>query len=115
MDLKDIYIHDSEILSVIENTQADYLDFIISFPIDWERNIFQKKILRFHDYLNYTIKEIPFATQPQILSFSNYEEIEYGIGEGRNRIEIKRKKVTLETNAGSRTLEFNKVELLDFI
>ncbi len=58
-------------------------------------------------------REIPFASRPQILDFKDYGEINYSVGEGRNKIDIKRRKMELLTNAGSRILEFEKLELID--
>jgi hypothetical protein len=113
--IKDILnLHDSEILNVIEDTQNDTIDFILDYPVDWDKNIFTKKTLRFYDFLNYSVKEIPFATRPQILDFNDFGEIKYSIGEGRNKIDIVRQKIELITNAGSRSLEYKKIELLDF-
>ena len=110
----DFFIHDSEILSVVEDTQNNNIDFILDYPIDWDNNVFEKKILRFYNYLNYMVKEIPFASRPQIIDFKDYGEILYSIGEGKNKIEIKRRKIELITNAGSRVLEYDKLELIDY-
>jgi len=110
----DFLIHDSTIIKVIEDTENSTLDFILDYPVDWNNNVYEKKILRFHDYLNYEIKEIPFSSQPVILDFKDYGETNYAFGEGQNQMEIKRRKIKLGTNAGSRTLEYNTLELLDF-
>jgi hypothetical protein len=82
----EFFIHDSEIFYVIENTQNDILDFIINYPEDWENNLFVKKTLRFNDFLNYEVKEIPYASRPVILDFQDMGEINYVLGEGKNRI-----------------------------
>jgi hypothetical protein len=109
----DFPIHDSEIICVKEDTLSNTIDFVINYPIDWDNNTFERKILRFHNFLNYMIKEIPFASRPQILDFKDYGEINYSVGEGRNKINIKRRKIELITNAGSRILEFEKLDLID--
>lgn len=109
----DFFIHDSEILSVIENTLDNTIDFILNVPIDWDKNVFAKKRLRFYNFLNYSINEIPLASKLQIIDFKDIGCINYSIGEGRNKVDIKRKKVELVTNAGIRTLEFEKLELID--
>ena len=109
----DFVIHDSEILKVIENTQNNSIDFIIEYPVDWKNNVFEKRILRFYDYLNYTVNEIPFASRPQIIDFNDHGEIKYSIGEGRSKLDIKRRKIELLTNAGKRIIEYKKLELID--
>lgn len=109
----DFPIHDSEIIFVKEDTLNNTIDFVINYPTDWESNTFEIKILRFYNCLNYMTKEIPFASRPQILDFKDYGEINYSVGEGRNKIEIKRRKIELITNAGSRILEFEKLDLID--
>ncbi len=114
METIDFFIHDSTIIKVIENTENNTIDFILDYPVDWDNNVFEKKILRFHDCLNYMIKEIPFATQPVILDFEDYGEINYQIGAGLNQMNIKRRKIKLGTSAGTRTIEYSSLELLDF-
>jgi hypothetical protein len=110
----DFFIHDSRIISVVENTKDDTLDFFLDYPVDWENNKFEKKILRFNDYLNYEIKELPFSGNPSILEYKDHGEINYSIGEGRNKMEINRRKIELVTNAGRRIIEYNSLELLDY-
>jgi len=114
MNVIDFFIHDSTILSTVENTENDTLDFILDYPVDWENNKFEKKILRFIDFLNYEIKEIPFSGSPRILDYKDHSEINYAIGEGRNKMEITRRKIQLNTTAGTRILEYKSLELLNF-
>ncbi len=113
MEIKDLNIHDSQIISVIEDTEHDTLDFVIIYPVDYNNYVYSKKILRFYDVLNYTINEMPFGSQPCFLDFVDYGQIEYEIGEGRSKMEIIRKKIRFSTNAGWRTLEYNSLDLLD--
>ena len=110
----DFSIHDSEIIKVIENTHKDTLDFIINYPENWEKNMFRKKILRFNNYLNYSVSEIPFYSYPTILELKNLGEINYSIGEEKSKIKIKRQKIELITNAGKRSLEYEDLELIDY-
>lgn len=109
-----MHIHDSVILEVIENTTNDTLDFIVDYPVDYNSNRFERKILRFYDYLNYQVQEMPFSSNPTILNFTDCEKIKYQIGEGRNQIDVNRTKIVLNTNAGKRVLEFEKVGLIDY-
>jgi hypothetical protein len=114
MQTIDFIIHDSVILKVIEDTQNATIDFVLDYPVDWNNHIFEKKILRFFDCLNYAVKEIPFASRPSILDFKDHGEIIYSIGEGRNEMNIKRRKIELITNAGTRLLEYEKLELINY-
>ena len=109
----DFFIHDSEILSVSEDTLNDTLEFTLDYPVDFDKNVFEHRVLRFYNCLNYTIKEIPFGSRPQILDFNDFGEINYSIGEGRSKMDIKRRKIELLTNAGTRTLEYETLELID--
>ena len=43
----DTSFHDAHILEVEENSSTQTIDFILDFPVNWEENIFEKKILRF--------------------------------------------------------------------
>ena len=113
VNLKEINIHDSQILKVIENCQNDTLDLVLEYPVDYEKNIFEKRTLRFFDFLNYKITEIPFGQLPTILEFNDLGTVKYSIGTGRSQIEIERQKVEFKTNCGNRTLEYKKVELLN--
>ncbi len=110
MQPSEIFIHDSTILKVIENIEDCSINFIIDFPSDWENNVFEKKILRFENYLNYFVKEIPFSPPIQILDFIDFGDTAYKIGE----IEIVRRKIELNTNAGKRGLEYENLTLIDF-
>ena len=108
----DFLIHDSEILNVSEDTLNDTLEFTLDYPIDFDNNIFEHRVLRFYNFLNYTIREIPLASRPQILGFNDFGETNYSIGEGKSKIDIKRRKLELMTNAGVRTLEYENLEFI---
>ena len=62
--------------------------------------------------LNYTIKEFPFGSRPQILDFNDLGEINYSIGKGKNKIYIKRRKLELITSSGKRALDYETLELI---
>lgn len=113
MNLTDLNIHDSQILKVIEDSQNDTIDFILEYPIDYENNIFEKRKLRFYDFLNYNINEIPFAGIPTIIEISEFKTKRYKVGVGKNEIEIVRNFVEFSTNCGLRTIEYKSVELLN--
>lgn len=112
MSLTDLNIHDSQILKVVEDSQNDTLDFILDYPIDYGKNIFEKRKLRFYDFLNYRINEIPFVGAPTIIEIRDLKTTNYTIGFGRNQIEIVRNYVKFATNCGSRTIEYKTFKLL---
>ena len=112
MDINDLDFHDSRILSVTENTQHHYLDFLLEFPIKGEDNIFELRILRFNEVIFYSIDEIPFFGQPTILEIINLGQISKSWGSGRNLIEAKKTKIEIQTNAGNRIIEYEHCNLL---
>jgi len=101
MKLEDIHFHDSVIHRVIENPEADTLSFEVDYPLDWENNIFARKVIQFTDVLNYQVFESPFFGKPTFLEWSI-------VGSESDR-EI----VRLETNAGFRQLSFKDVSLIN--
>jgi hypothetical protein len=101
MDLGDIHFHDSKLIRVVELVEPHDLLFEVMYPVDWENNVFDTRVIAFRDVLNYRIDEGPFCGAPTLLDA--YDE---GLaGEYR--------RVTLQTNAGTRSLSFKSVELLD--
>ncbi|HMO34272.1 MAG TPA: hypothetical protein PKE07_14850 [Lacibacter sp.] len=111
MNIDDFSFHDSQILEVKE-TSEQTIDFLIDFCTDWQNNIFEKRILRFKDVINYHIDEIPFAGQPTILDIVNLGQFTKTFGTGRNQIEAVRNKIEMQTNAGNRTIEYSECELI---
>jgi len=99
MKLEDIHFHDSLIHRVTENTKEDTLSFEVNYPVDWERESYERKIIKFTDVLNYQVHEGPFLGPPTFL--------EWFIVGNENDRDI----VRLETNAGYRQLSFKNVEL----
>ena len=111
MNIKDFYFHDAQILEVKE-TEEQTIDFFIDFCTDWQNNVFEKRILRFNDVINYHIDEIPFSGRPTILEIVDFGQITKTFGTGRNQIEAVRNKIEMQTNAGNRTIEYSKCELI---
>jgi hypothetical protein len=99
MDLTDIHFHDSQLVRVTEIAESHELHFEVDYPVDWENNVFERRVIVFFDVLNYRVEEIPFGGAPTLL---NAEQGGSG-GEYRS--------VTLQTNAGTRSLLFKEVEL----
>jgi hypothetical protein len=113
MNIDDFSFHDSQILEVKE-TSEQTIEFLINFPIDWQNNIFEIKILRFKDVITYHIDEIPFEGKPTILQIINFGKIKKIFEAGRNRLEFLRNRIEIQTNAGNRIIEFSDCELVKF-
>ena len=94
MKLEDIHFHDSVIHRVSENPEEDSLSFEVDYPVDWENEVYERKIIKFSNVLNYLVNECPFAGKPTILDWS--------IVGNENDRDI----VRLETNAGYRQFSF---------
>ncbi|MFI5162051.1 MAG: hypothetical protein ACHQHN_12290 [Sphingobacteriales bacterium] len=112
MGLSDYSFHDSVILEVKEFTDYQTIEYLIDFPVDWEKNLFEHRILRFTDVIRYEIEEIPFGSQITILDVNELGTEKADIGTGRNEMIIERNKTELITNAGKRIITFSKCELL---
>jgi hypothetical protein len=100
MDLCDIHFHDSVVRRVVEVAETHDLFVEVLYPVDWENNVFEPRVIAFRDVLNYRIEEGPFVGSPTILDA--YDEGPEG----------EWRRVTLQTNAGTRSLLFRSVELL---
>lgn len=105
--------HDATILEVSEDTATQTLNLVLDFPIDWENNVFEKKVLRFIDAIVYIKKEIPFAGQPTILEIKQLHSHKHTYSFANGVTQSAKHKVEIITNAGSRFVEFNEAELLD--
>jgi hypothetical protein len=90
MNLSDIHFHDTKIRRVTEDTQTDTLTMDVRYPLDWENNIFEPRLLVFEDVYNYQVFEGPFQGCPTILDAKIVGT------DGRW------KRLRLETNAGYR-------------
>ena len=112
MNIEEYSFHDSQILSVTENTQDHYIDFLLNFPTNIEDNIFEHRILRFTDVIFYNIDEIPFLGQPTILEIINFGQVIKSWGTGRNQMEATRLKIEIQTTAGNRIIEYKDCSLL---
>ncbi|NNV58026.1 hypothetical protein [Limnovirga soli] len=106
MNIDDYSLHDSKILSVTENTQDHYLDFLLDFPTNREDNIFEPRTLRFTEVIFYNIDEIPYFGQPTILTIVNLGQIKKDFGTERNDFKVTRAKIEIQTTAGNRIIEY---------
>ncbi|MEZ5384583.1 MAG: hypothetical protein R3F13_03615 [Prosthecobacter sp.] len=103
MDISDIHFHDTKIHRVIEDAGAKTLTMEVTYPVDWEQNIFEKRLLIFEDVHHYQVVEWElFGGEPTIL-----------------RAEVvgtadKWSKLRLDTNAGFRMLNCVSVRLSEY-
>ena len=113
MIINEISFHDSQILKVTENSGEQTLDFFIDFPADWENNIFEKKLLRFENVTFYSLEKIPFDGLLTILNIIDLGETTKDYSTlSNNGLVMIRNKIKIETNAGSRIVEFSNCRLL---
>jgi len=112
MIFNEISFHDSKILKVTENLDGQIIDFFIDFPTDWENNIFEQKILRFENVTFYSLEEIPFVGLPTILDIINLEQTSHDYSALQDNFFVIRNKVKIETNSGSRIVEFSDCRML---
>ena len=49
MDISAIHFHDTQILRVIEDCVTSTLTMEVEYPVDWERDVFEKRLLVFDD------------------------------------------------------------------
>jgi hypothetical protein len=111
MTINDFSFHDAQILEVKE-TEEQTIDFLIDFCTDWQNNVFEKRVLRFKDVINYHIDEIPFSGRPTILEIVDFGKTTKVFGTGGNQIEAVRNKIEMQTNAGNRIFEYSECELI---
>jgi hypothetical protein len=99
LELSDIHFHDSQLLRVVEDAKLHELQLEVMYPVNWDNNLFEPRIIAFLDVLNYRVEEGPFCGAPTLLdAYDNGQEGNY-------------RSVTLQTNAGTRSLLFKHVEL----
>lgn len=101
MELDDIHFHDSTLIRVVELAEPHDLLFEVMYPVDWDNNVFDMRVIAFRDVLNYRVDEGPFCGAPTLLDACD----EGPAGAYR--------RVILQTNAGTRSLSFKSVELLE--
>ncbi|ANE49959.1 hypothetical protein [Flavisolibacter tropicus] len=113
MIFDDFSFHDAIVLEVREDTASQTLDFLLHFPVDWENNVFENKVLRFKDAIVYIKKEIPFLGRPTIMEIKQLHSQKHTYMNAYGTVQSSKLKVEIMTNAGSRFVEFNEAELLD--
>ena len=99
-DLSEIHFHDCVLLKIVENTHDDSLEFHVEYPVDWDNDKYEIRLILFKDVLNYSVQEIPIHGQPTLLDCSVTETKD------------ERRLIKIESNAGSRSFYFKVVELI---
>ena len=112
MDIDDFSFHDSTILEIREFPENQILELLLDFPVDWENNLFEHRILKFNEVINYKLSSIPFRGSPAILEINKLGVVKYEFGSGRNAINAERNKIEIITNAGKRTIEYTTCEMM---
>jgi len=90
MNVHDVHWHDAQILEVRLSTADDTLRMRLSYPVDWENDLYEERVVEFLDYYAYQEHEGPFLDCPTILEV-NVEDRENGVSHWR-----------VDTNAGYR-------------
>ena len=103
MTTNDVFVHDSKLISVSENSDTVQYRFLILWPKDWEKNIFTEAVLIFDNVLNYQVHEGPFSGSPTILSMHEADSVETS--------GMVRKTLRRETTAGYRTFLYSDFRL----
>jgi hypothetical protein len=93
----DVWVHDARVLAVLELPSLCEVQYWLEYPVDWEQNIFDLRILRFLGVLSHQVKEGPFDGCPTLLESSTTEA-----QEPPGAVTV-----TLSTNAGTREVTFS--------
>ncbi len=103
MKISDYSFHDATILEVKEFPENQVLEFLLDYPVDWDNNQFEQRVLRFNGVTSYSMNSILFDGNPTILEI---QEVGKSVLIGdRNRIDV-------NTNSGKRTIEYMTCELV---
>ncbi|HWB24502.1 MAG TPA: hypothetical protein VG738_03435 [Chitinophagaceae bacterium] len=108
----EISFHDAGILEVREDCLTQLLSFVLDMPIDWENNVFEKRLLCFTNAIFYLRTEIPFQGSPSILQINTVSPGEHIYKLGPGVAKSANYKVEINTNAGTRIIEFDDAQLL---
>jgi len=102
MDISNIHFHDTVIHRVIEDASAKTLTMEVCYPVDWEHDVYEPRLLIFDDFHHYHVEEWElYGDEPTILDVKIVGE------EGRWT------RLRLETTAGYRELSCDAVRLAE--
>jgi hypothetical protein len=102
MRVDDTHFHDTKIHRVIEDARSKTLTMEVSYPVDWDQNVFEKRLLVFEDVHHYQVLEWErFLGEPTIM------EVEVLCSDDRwSRLRV-------STNAGYRELSCASVRVVE--
>jgi len=110
MDIVGNRLMASSIESVTENMREQTVTFRIMFPYDFGENLYDERVIIFSDVIYYSVDEIiiPKGRVPQISFISDLGEIKKykKFGPNGQLKEIVRSRYEIQTNLGTRTIEF---------
>lgn len=109
MEINDYFFHDATILEVKEDPATQSILFLLSYPVNWEENIFEPRILLFKDVIHYKVDEIPFSGQVTILKVIDLGQFTKTFSD---QWSAGIKRIQMDTNAGIRIIECKSFELL---
>lgn len=95
IESKELFWHNSVIQSVTEE-ESGTLEYRVDYPVDWDRNAFEMRTIRFCGTSNHSIDEIPFEGSVTIL-----EVVE---------LPSEKLELHLKTNAGNRFTTCDHIE-----
>jgi hypothetical protein len=90
--LAEIHFHDATLRRVVEVPEVGELRLEVDYPVDWQNNRFESRVIAFADVLSYSVHEGACVGAPTLLAADVVGE-----QEGRSLVRI-------ETNAGYREL-----------
>ena len=90
--LAEIHFHDATLRRVVEEPEVGELRLEVDYPVDWQNNRFESRVIAFADVLGYSVHEGACAGAPTLLAADVIGE-----RDGRSIVRI-------ETNAGYREL-----------
>ena len=98
--IDDIFWHDCKIRRVIEIPAEDRILIEVDYPIDWDHNRFEPRVISFSGVRRYEIREGAFVGAPTILKASAIPSCSFGFST-----------IRIGTNAGERLIECEGIEL----
>jgi hypothetical protein len=97
--LAEIHFHDAVLRRVVEEPEAGELLLEVDYPVDWQADRFEPRVIVFGDVLDYSVREGNLDGAPTLLAADVVGE-----RDGRSLVRI-------ETNAGHRELLCRSVTL----
>ena len=91
--LEEIHFHDSEILKVTSNSEKGEVCYLLSYPVDWENNIYENRTLRFFGVTQHEVQEGAIVGNPTLLDVKidkvgDKTKLQFGTTAGQRNIEF---------------------------